>query len=304
MTDRAIRRLTRAGDLTRIRWGDYRSGSEPEFAEARHRQLVVATAARFRPGSDVSVSHVSAAIVYGCPVFGVDLTRVHVTRPGRSGASASGAVHPHRGVLCPDEMTVVDGIAVTSPARTALDVARSVPFTTAVAILDSMLHRGLATGEEIAEQIDRARRRGTARGAARVAAFADGLAESPAESRSRVVIARLGLPAPVLQAEIHNQRGLFIGRVDFDMSELRTVAECDGESKYIRYLRPGESPADAVIREKRREDEIRSAGREMVRWIPAELRRPEIIRDRFLRAFARAGFPDWHPGPPRVPLRG
>jgi hypothetical protein len=302
LTDAEIRRLTRAGDIARIRWGDYRSGSEPEFPEDRHRQLVYATAARFRVGSDAAVSHVSAAVAYGAPAYGVDLSRVHVTRPGRRGAAASAAIHPHRGVLSPDEITLLDGIPVTTPARTALDVARSLPFTPAVAILDALLHRKLVTPEEIAEQVERARRRGAARGAARVAAFADGLAESPAESHSRVVIARLGLPRPVLQSEIRTERGVFIGRVDFDMGELRTVGECDGESKYVRYLRPGETPAAAVLREKRREDEIRATGREMVRWVPSELWQPGVIWDRFVRAFARAGYPDWRPGPSRVPL--
>ncbi len=301
LSDLEIARMVRSGQLARIRWGAYRAGAGPQYAEDQHRELIRATVDRFRIDSDVVVSHISAAILHGAPVRGVDLSKVHVTRPGRSGASSSGAVHPHRGRLLDDEVTVIHDIPVTSPARTALDVARSCPFTPAVIVVDGLLHLGLMSGDELTALIDRARRKGVARGAVRVGAFADGRSESPAESHSRVVLAGVGLPIPRLQAVVLSSTGMFVARTDFEMEGFATVAECDGVSKYVRYLRPGETIADAVIREKRREDEIRSHGREMVRWIPAELRQPGILLARFARAFARAGFPDWRPGPCRVP---
>lgn len=304
LTDRDVRRLVRAEDIARIRWGAYRAGSELQFPEDRHRQLVAATADRFQPGSAAVVSHASAAVMFGVAARGLDLSRVHVTRPGRPGASSSGAVRPHRGVVDDDEITTVDGIPVTTAARTALDIARSAPFTQAVMVTDAMLRLGLMTPEGFETLIERARRRRAAGGASQVAAFADGRSESPAESHSRVVMAKLGLPEPVLQAVIRTESGRFVARTDFGIEEFRTVAECDGLSKYIRYLKPGETAADAVIREKRREDEIRGTGREMVRWIPAEIGQPVVLLRRFQRAFARAGFPEWRPGPPRVPLTG
>jgi hypothetical protein len=168
-------------------------------------------------------------------------------------------------------------------------------------IVDDLLHRRLTTIEDIAFLLERVRRRRSAGRAPRVIAFADGASESPAESRSRVVLARLGLPKPVLQSVILSARDEFVARLDFEIAEFGTVGECDGVSKYVRYLRAGESIAQAVIREKRREDAIRDTGRQMVRWIPAELSRPRILLERFERAFARAGFPDWTPGWPRVP---
>ena len=168
-------------------------------------------------------------------------------------------------------------------------------------VADGLLHAGLVGGEEIEALVERARRRRSARGAARVATFADALSESAAESSSRVMFAALGFPPPTLQAVIRTPSGRKVGRVDFLFEEFRTVGECDGISKYVRYLRPGESVADVVIREKLREDEMRGLDLQVVRWTPQELARPQIIEERFRAAFARAGFGHWRPGPPRVP---
>ena len=44
------------------------------------------------------------------------------------------------------------------------------------------------------------------------------------------------------------------------------TTNCDGVAKYGRLLRPGQTPADAVVEEKRREDAIRDAGLRVRRW--------------------------------------
>ena len=41
-----------------------------------------------------------------------------------------------------DEVVEVDGLAVTDPVRTALDLARSLPHEAAVVTLDAALRRG------------------------------------------------------------------------------------------------------------------------------------------------------------------
>ena len=53
------------------------------------------------------------------------------------------------------------------------------------------------------------------------------------------------------------------------------LGEFDGKVKYGRYLRPDESPGDAVFREKQREDAIREAtGWSMIRLVWADLHQP------------------------------
>ncbi len=107
--------------------------------------------------------------------------------------------------------------------------------------------------------------------AARVVAFADGLAESVGESRSRVAIARAGLPAPVLQVPLHALDGRPLGRGDFGWPEHDVIGEFDGLVEYGRLLRPGQQAADAVIAEKVREDAVRDTGKRFVRWIWTDL---------------------------------
>ena len=45
--------------------------------------------------------------------------------------------------------------------------------------------------------------------------------------------------------------------LDWAWPEHKLFGEFDGEVKYLRYRRPGETVTQAVLREKRREDELR-----------------------------------------------
>jgi hypothetical protein len=118
-------------------------------------------------------------------------------------------------------------------------------------------------------------------------AFADGRSESVGESRSRVLIKRLGLPAPDLQVEVRRSSGSLIGRSDFGWRQERTLAEFDGRVTYGRLLRPGQDPSDVVFAEKLREDALRDQGFQVVRWIWSGLDRPLVVGDRLNRAFSR-----------------
>ena len=100
--------------------------------------------------------------------------------------------------------------------------------------------------------------------ARRVAAFADARSESVGESRSRVAIARAGLPVPALQFPV--RYGGRTARADFAWVAERTVGEFDGKAKYERLLRPGRQPGEVVFAEKVREDGIRAQDWEVVRW--------------------------------------
>lgn len=102
----------------------------------------------------------------------------------------------------------------------------------------------------------------------RVIAFANGLADGPGESRSRVRMARAGIPAPVLQQVVDDRYGRFVGQVDFWWPHAGVIGEYDGEVKYGRLFRPGQDPAEVVHREKLREDALRAQPgvRTVVRW--------------------------------------
>jgi len=75
---------------------------------------------------------------------------------------------------------------------------------------------------------------------------------------------------------------------DFGWEDLRTVGEFDGKVKYQRALRPGHDPEKELWREKRREDSVRDAEFQMVRWITADIDPPAALLTRLSRAFERS----------------
>jgi hypothetical protein len=96
-------------------------------------------------------------------------------------------------------------------------------------------------------------------------------------------------PPPTPQLKIFDRSGRFVARVDFGWEEKRTVGEFDGKGKYGELLNPGQTPGDAIVAEKRREDLLRDRGWQVVRWMWSDLYRPGVIKDRLLRAFDHAG---------------
>jgi len=112
----------------------------------------------------------------------------------------------------------------------------------------------------------------------------DGRSESPGESLSRVTIRQLGLPVPELQYVNVIDGNEY--RSDFAWIDRRVLGEFDGKVKYGELLRPGESAEDVVMREKRRDASLRSAGWEVVHWTWAELMRPDRL-NRLLRTVLR-----------------
>jgi len=284
-SDGELARLVRAGGWHRLRRGAYVDGRTPPPALTRHRLLLRATLVGLsRPAV---VSHQSAAVLHGFPLWGARLDRVHITRRPRAWNDSSGVLVCHVARLRDDETTSIDGVEVTDPVRTALDLARSLPHEAAVAVLDAALHRGLVTDTDLRTRLTDLMGAPGARAAARAVRFADGRSESVGESRSRVALHRLGLNPSGLQFDVLAAEGEHIGRADFAWEEERVVGEFDGRVKYGRLLRPGQDPGEVVYREKRREDAIRDENWTVVRWVWDDIARPERLGPRVRRALER-----------------
>ena len=275
--------MLQSGELQHLRRGAYatRPTSSPEDA---HRLLVAATLPML--SSTCIVSHQSGALLHELPWWSDSCSRVHVTRSKPSGGRRDPLVHVHPALLEPCDQVVIDGMPVTSLARTVADCLRTLPYPRAVAVADAALRKGLGR-EELASQLRRASRRAGVGRARRAAAFADARAEAVGESFSRVLLHELRLPPSDLQVEVHDEDGVLVGRCDFGWSASRTLGEFDGRVKYGRLLREGEEPGDAVFAKKVREDDLRSLGNEVVRWTDADLQSPPALRARLLRAFGR-----------------
>lgn len=290
-TDSEIRTLCRNGGLHRLRPGTYLRDRAELDPRQRHGELIRATL----PGvsDDAVVSHQSAAVLHGLPVWGIPLDRVHVTRDKTGGGRRTRHLHSHSAPLPAPEVVVRNGIRLTSLARTVADVCRTASFEASVVVGDAALHTAVVSPEEVTDAAAYAAGRPGYPAALRALSFLDGRSESVGESRSRVVVASLSLPTPDLQASLLDVDGLLMGRVDFLFAEAGVVGEFDGKVKYGKYLRDGQDPGDAVFAEKQREDRIRDAGWEVARWTWRDLDTPDVIGTRIRRAMQR------HAGRPR-----
>ena len=290
-SDDELAKLIRAGSLTRLRRGAYLDGRQPTTAVERHGLIVRATLAGLR--RPAVVSHQSAAVLLGLPLWGVPLREVHITRSPPAASEASRTLRCHVAPLAEDDVVVVDGVAVTSPGRTVVDLARTVGFASAVVAADGALRRrrgaseGAVTRALLQHHLDRVAGAPGSRSAQRVIAFADGRSESAGESRSRVLLADLDLAPTTLQYEIRTS-GRLVARTDFAWEDVRLVGEFDGRVKYGRLLRPGQTPGDALFEEKLREDAIRDTDHSVVRWCWDDLSQPSALGTRVRRALTRA----------------
>lgn len=280
-----ITRLRRNGELVRIRRGAYAHPDDRELTpEEDHRRLLTATMPQLR--TDGVVSHVSAAVLHGLPVWESALGAVHLTRPRIGGGKRRHLVEVHTSPLGSDERVVLHGVAATSLARTVADLGRCLPFEQAVAAGDHARRQGLEPAD-LQEILNRARGWPGVRRARRVVGFLDPGSESAGESVSRVRIDEAQLPAPALQYKVFGLRGELVARSDFCWEEQRTLGEFDGKVKYGRLLEPGQTIEDVVYREKLRQDALNDLGWTIVRWVWADLYRRGVIADRLRRAFAR-----------------
>lgn len=284
-SDAELARELRRGDLSRLRPGAYLPAAAALVDQAqRHRLLITATLESLR--RPAVVSHQSAAVLLGMPLWGVDLGRVHVTRRPPASSEVGRHLRCHVARLADDEVVTVAGVPVTSSARTALDLARTLPGEPAVVALDAALRLRLVHRPELDRLLEGVVGTPGSRAAARATRFADGSSESVGESRSRLLLHRLGLAPSTLQWDVRSPTGRLLGRADFGLEQERVVGEFDGRVKYGRLLRPGQDPGDVVFEEKRREDALRDEDWGVVRWTWADLT-PAVLGPRVRRALDR-----------------
>lgn len=279
-----IRRAEHSGQLHRLRRGAW-TMAKPSSERARHQALARAALACCKPGG--VLSHVSAAAFWGLPLPAGRLSCAWLTHDGLGGGQIRTDVHVLHAPLDPDEVIELDGVPVTSLARTAIDLARSNTFVFGVMAADAALRLGCRP-TDLTQALDRARRwPGNAR-ARRVAGFADGGAESPYESWVRVLLHEMGLPAAIAQYRVLDEAGIEVARVDLAIPELRLVVEYDGEGKYGELLAPGTTPQQAFLAEKEREARIRALGWCVVRISKADVHDPVRFRAAIRRALQGA----------------
>lgn len=278
------------GEFCRLRRGAYHLGPlDPDEDDPggylAHRRMIDATVPLLDPES--VLCHGSAAVLHGLPIWHQSMVGVHVMRDGNAGGQRREYVHLHRTPLDDDDVTIIEGMRVTSLARTVADLGRSAPTMESVAVGDHALRMGLDPAE--LQQVLRSMYRWPGvRNARWMADFLDIRSESPGESASRVRMEKDGIPEPELQYEIFDSDGVFVARVDFVWLDHFTVGEFDGEVKYGRLLKPGQTKQDVLDEQDAREQAIRDAGFEVARWGWPQLGQHDEIARRIRVAFREA----------------
>ncbi|TYP85924.1 type IV toxin-antitoxin system AbiEi family antitoxin [Blastococcus xanthinilyticus] len=229
-----------------------------------HERRARAVAGLLLPGATVSGR--SAAVLWGVEAARSD-DPVECTLPTARRCGAVRGVHVTRRHLPAGDVTRWRGVLVTTPMRTALDLARIQPADDAVVAVDQFLGSRLITLDDL-----RAAAAGVTGPGCRsirlAVGRADGLAQSPQETRLRLLLHGSPLPRPVAQHRVCDADGRFVAQVDFGWPERAVAVEYDG-------VWHGE--AQQVGKDRRRLNRLTAAGWTVIFVTAADLRDPVIL---------------------------
>ncbi len=266
-----IRARLRDGRWIRVLRGVYRESSvDPTPA------LLVAAAGLSVGRAVIAVSH-TAAVLHG---FGYAADGcAHVAVPGRLAVPCRPGLRVHVPQLAPFDVMELDGLLVTTPARTAVDTARACRRPLALATLDGAVHLGLVGPGDLAGE---AHRQAGARGIVAVREllpWVDGRAESPMESWTRWILLHAGLPRPELQFPVSRGRYQLPYRLDLAWPTARVAVEYDGVDWH--------SGPEALERDRSRRNWLDDLGWAVVYATAREvMRQPWQLVDRVSRRLA------------------
>jgi very-short-patch-repair endonuclease len=247
-----IDRMVRAGRVIVLRRGLYQIGPQPAGRAAE-------TAAVLACGPAGRVSHTSAGAIHGVLDATNSRRTVEVTVPRNKRRRIEGVrIHRVRDLFA-DEVTMLDGIPVTTPARTLLDLAEVMTSRELEQALATAYRNGLVTPEEMRTMVERHPRH---RGAPLLRRLLD--AESdPAFTRSKAeeklleIVRSAHLPRPELNVRVLGHE------VDFLWREARVVAEVDGYAFH--------SSLESFAADRQRDAELVAAGYRILRFTWADV---------------------------------
>ena len=263
ITDKRLR----SSDITRLGHGLYASvtaplGWAPDEEEPGHGLGLPALAALLRQYPGAVLSHGTAAHVYGLPLPRAVLAdpQVHLTWPPAANRAQRPGIRSHRLRLRPPDRAHTRGVALTSPARTLIDVAsdRRMRDTDLVVVADAIVNRpyrkgarvdGLDTPAGLATAVRLAGRAAGVRRARHAVALTRVGADSPPETRARLALLEAGLPEPELQ--LHGDPADRWSPVaDLGYRNLRIAIQYDGRHHRSREQQAADAYRDAWFQQR------------------------------------------------------
>ncbi len=179
-------------------------------------------------GLGAVVSHRAAAALWRLLGFGHG--PIELTVPRNRRRTAPGTVHQNS--LPPEDVTTMEGIPVTTPARTLIDLASVAERDRVEEALDDALRRRLVSIPRLRWCLDRTARSGrpgvgVTRALIEARDPAASVPQSVFETRLLRLLKDAGLPRPELQHQVRDG-GRLIAVVDFAYPEVRLAIEADG----------------------------------------------------------------------------
>jgi hypothetical protein len=200
----------------------------PDVYQSRDAELTAVTrakAAYLWSGRQGVVAGQSAAALHGAKW--VDNRRpAELLWPNRRPPTG---IHTWSGGFADDEVELIDGIRVTTPARTALDIASRYQLGKAVAAIDALAratHLKMADVELLA---DRYKGRRGIRSVRIVLELVDPGAESPKETWLRLLVIRNGFPRPKTQIPVYNEYGMLVAVLDMGWEDIKLALDYEGD---------------------------------------------------------------------------
>jgi very-short-patch-repair endonuclease len=206
----------------------------------------------------------SAAAWYGAP-FAAAHDPVTVLRTSDLTWDGPRGVRVHETDLRPGDRTVIDGLPLSTPLRTAWDVATLEPLATAVAALDAMVRAEAVDLPALRVMADTSAGRFRATRVRRAVPLVDPRAESAPESWVRVALVMAGL-TPVPQYEVRVDG--IVSRFDFAWPEAKVALEYEG----AYHFEEGQ-----IVRDDERVRRLRAAGWVVIRISAADLRNLDAV---------------------------
>ncbi len=261
--DNAIDARVKSGRLWRIHRGVYAVGRPTLTFHGRLMAAVLSC------GPDAAVSHYAAGALLG--LLKERGPRIDVTVPGSGGRRRRGALIIHRGALPDADVTTVDGISVTSPARTVLDLAGFLPRRRLERVIDEAEYLRL----DLSGLGPRRGRTGSAMLKSVLAEHQPGTTRTRSELEERMLslLRGFGLPIPDMNVQIEGYEADFVWR------ERRLIVETDGWRAH--------GTRHAFERDRRRDTDLVAAGWRVLRVSYKRLERePAWVARRLAAALA------------------
>jgi hypothetical protein len=133
-----------------------------------------------------------------------------------------------QGYLRDSDVVVINGLRLTTPSRTTVDLMRTLRRPYALSVADAMVRAELVTIAQLAKRVRRLKHYPGIIQARDLLRLIDPRAESPGESWLRLRLVDAGFPFPRPQYEVIDHRGRVIARIDLAYPEINLAMEYDG----------------------------------------------------------------------------